>query len=95
MRPEIIWLDVQIFAAFFGVIKGYVQLNLGFLVTFEDMRSNFHQASRHYAKATRPRAPMSMHHTSSRIVSRHASLVFSPVARTACMFLRATSIFAT
>ena len=44
----------QIWTAFFGVFKGYVQLNLGFLINFEDIREHFHQASRHYAKATRP-----------------------------------------
>ena len=42
-------------AAGFGVMKGYVQLNLGVLVNFEDMRANFHQAARHYAQSMRAR----------------------------------------
>ena len=46
----------QVVGAVCGVIKGYVQLNLGFLISFEDMRANFHQSSRHYTKATRPRS---------------------------------------
>ncbi|KAK9791384.1 hypothetical protein WJX73_009386 [Symbiochloris irregularis] len=76
-------LFFTIYAALFGLVKGYLQLNLGFLVNFEDVRSNFHQAPRHYAKVMRPLKSTTKHAgaglSSVRTLPRNFSAMLSNV----------------